>query len=103
MEVIVEQGGQCARCGMTMEEHKKKYKKSLGVHHKALFVFAMPQESRRDPLQGIDRQTEARDGRSAGRVSSQRKGYSKLQLRIRLVPGMRKKESQEGEVLPILP
>jgi hypothetical protein len=37
MEVIVEQGGQCARCGMTMEEHKKKYKKSLGVHHKALY------------------------------------------------------------------
>lgn len=44
MEVIVDQGGKCAHCGMTNAEHKAKYKKSLTVHHKILYRLTLSNE-----------------------------------------------------------
>lgn len=33
LEVIASQGAKCQNCGMTNEQHKKKYRRSLTVHH----------------------------------------------------------------------
>lgn len=51
MEIIVNQGGRCAHCGMSDADHRTKYGMSLNVHHKTLYRLTMDND--RDNLEAL--------------------------------------------------